>query len=118
MIERLPVRPRRRMPTLLAIARYHGLGEVSYCVRCGYRPPWDHWGISSTYLERAHIIDRCFDGLDVAPNLAPLCSWCHRTQPIFKPGDEAEAYAWFGLRPKVVAILGLAEPKGGDSDAA
>lgn len=38
-----------------------------------------------------------FDGLDLVANLAPLCSWCHRGQPIFRPGDEYEARTWFAL---------------------
>lgn len=50
---------------------------------------------------RAHIIDRVFDGLDVEWNLALLCDWCHRTQPIFKPGEETGALAWFGLKRRI-----------------
>jgi 5-methylcytosine-specific restriction endonuclease McrA len=87
----------RRMPSLSWIARYHDLGEVPRCVRCGFHPPEDRWGDTSGYLARAHIIDRARDGLDVEANLAPLCYGCHRSQPSFRPGDEADAFAWFGL---------------------
>lgn len=80
-------RPARRMPTLKRIAAFHNLCGV-FCVRCG----------ETDHLERAHIIDRWSGGLDHEANLAPLCYWCHhKTQPIFVPGDETDAYAWFGI---------------------
>lgn len=49
----LPHRPPRRMPSCARIAAFHGrpLGE---CWRCG----------QVGYVERAHLIDRVFDGLD------------------------------------------------------
>lgn len=85
---KLTERPPRRMPSMKAIIRHHGL-PGRYCVRCS----------DDGYLERAHIIDRVFGGLDNAANLAPLCDYCHRTQPIFKPGQEGEALRWFRLVP-------------------
>ena len=96
----LPRRGPRRMPSMRRIAAHHGLGQDPYCVVCGYGPPASTWMAASSYLERAHIIDRCFDGLDVEANLAPLCGSCHRSQPIFEPGDEERALAWFGLPVK------------------
>lgn len=83
-----PARPPRKMPTMKAILRYHGLWEVPACVRCG---------LVDTAIERAHIIDRCDDGLDNCANIAPLCRWCHAGQPIFKPSETTKALAWFGL---------------------
>jgi 5-methylcytosine-specific restriction endonuclease McrA len=80
-------RPPRRMPVMRRILAHHELSDA-YCVRCGYEGS----------LERAHIIDRCYGGLDGPQNLAPLCSLCHRQQPIFQPGDETVALEWFGLR--------------------
>lgn len=77
----------RRMPSMKRVLRHHGI--EGRCCRCGY----------DGYLERAHIIDRVFGGLDTGANLAPLCSWCHRGQPIFEPGQEDEARDWFGLAP-------------------
>jgi hypothetical protein len=78
----------RRMPTMKAILRYHGLAGVPACVRCG---------LVDTAIERAHIIDRSDNGLDNCANIAPLCKWCHVSQPIFLPSETAEALAWFGL---------------------
>jgi hypothetical protein len=76
----------RQMPSMKVILRHRGFQEAR-CVRCGY----------GGYLERAHIIDRFLGGLDNPANFAPLCDECHRNQPIFEPGDEAEALRWFRL---------------------
>jgi hypothetical protein len=84
----LTARAPRRMPTMKAILRHHGLWEIPTCVRCG---------LVDTAIERAHIIDRSDDGLDNCANIAPLCKWCHAGQPIFHPTETAEALAWFGL---------------------
>jgi 5-methylcytosine-specific restriction endonuclease McrA len=79
----------RRMPSMRDIVAFHGL-ESAFCVRCGRVDD----------LERAHLIDRCFAGLDGPQNLAPLCWYCHRRrQPIFVPGQEDLARAWFRLPP-------------------
>jgi hypothetical protein len=60
------------------------------------REVWERerWQQSSSYLERAHLITRVFDGLDGPQNLAPLCGSCHRYQPSFEPGQEQEALDW------------------------
>jgi hypothetical protein len=92
----LAERPPRRMPSLLKIAQFHGLGDEPFCVRCGWQPPVQTWREASKYLERAHIIDRVYDGLDAVQNIAPLCGPCHRyQQPIFR--DPLTALDWFGL---------------------
>lgn len=92
-------RPRRRMPPLQQIAAFHGLPDPPSCVRCGYAPPgpqtWREFGPSSWDLQRAHIIDRCYAGLDNVANLLPLCPLCHRSQPDFKPADIDVALRWF-----------------------
>lgn len=92
-------RPPRRMPSLLAIARFHDLGCKPVCVKCGRFPPVDRWQDASPHLERAHIVDRWAGGLDHPANLAPLCGGCHRYQPIFLPQDHLAALLWFGLWP-------------------
>ena len=92
----VPHRPRRRMPSLKRIARFHGLGDPA-CYCCGYVHPGEWtWDTANRWLERAHVIDRCFGGLDHEGNLRPLCTWCHRQQPPFSPGEEASALAWVG----------------------
>ena len=97
-------RPRRRMPSMAQIARHHGFDRSTpLCIRCG-RVPDDYatWGDTSGLgLQRAHIIDRVFSGLDNPSNLLPLCWRCHRQQPIFKAGDEAEALDWFIGEPNI-----------------
>lgn len=93
----LPRRGPRQMPSLRRIAEYHSLGERPWCLGCDWKVPLATWTDASGLLERAHIIDRVFDGLDTLANLAPLCSRCHKTQPIFRPGDEEAALQWFGL---------------------
>lgn len=89
-------RPRRRMPTLQRIAAFHRLPSQPACVRCEMQPRAERWSDPNPGLERAHIIDRVYNGLDLVSNLLPLCPPCHRSQPIFKPGDDAAALEWFG----------------------
>lgn len=91
----LPPRPRRQMPTLRKIGRHHGIPH-DICSRCRFAPEDDDHG-PSFWLQRAHIIDRHYGGLDIPANLAPLCSVCHALQPSFQPGDEARALTWFRL---------------------
>jgi hypothetical protein len=55
----------------------------------------DYWEDGGGRLEKAHVIDRFAGGLDTLPNFRPLCPTCHRLQPMFVPGQEAEALAWF-----------------------
>ncbi len=92
----LPQRPPRRMPGLERIARFHSLGPAAHCVRCGFARQPPEWARAAGWLERAHIIDRVFDGLDLESNLLPLCSPCHLDQPVFRAGEEAPALRWFG----------------------
>jgi len=35
-------------------------------------------------LERAHLVDRCFGGLDHCANLIIICHACHRKMPSFE----------------------------------
>ncbi len=96
----LPQRPPRQMPSLKRIALHHGLGPDPYCVRCGVVGGEGSWAAANAWLERAHVIDRVFDGLDIESNLLPLCGGCHRQQPIFEPGDECAALRWFRRTPE------------------
>jgi hypothetical protein len=92
-------RPPRRMPSLVRIARHHGVElRVPFCWRCHVESDDDatSWRTASSFLERAHVIDRCYGGLDDVQNLRPLCCDCHRWQPDFGPGDEPLALRWFG----------------------
>lgn len=76
---------------MLRIVRFHGLDPLpAHCYRCGVRPSNGEWG----RLYRAHVIDRSRGGLDLEPNLIPLCGLCHKVQPSFVPGQEDEAWAW------------------------
>jgi hypothetical protein len=88
-------------------------GEPS-CYACG-------WWMG---LERAHLIDRVFGGLDLACNLVPLCHDCHREMPSFRPGEESEALAWVrhhrshldAMMPKIHDYIGHIERLGGAPD--
>jgi 5-methylcytosine-specific restriction endonuclease McrA len=102
----LPLRPGRRMPTWQAIQRYWyrqergwvGFGQCDpgepTCYRCGWWCMRDDKRSEADGLERAHLVDRCFGGLDIEPNLVLLCSTCHRSMPSFEPGDEHKAIEW------------------------
>lgn len=79
-------RPKRRMPSMKRLLEYRNIKEP-HCQKCLVPMPVDH-------LERAHLIDRCYDGLDGAQNLAALCGWCHKQMPSFYNGDEDEAMRW------------------------
>lgn len=81
----MTIRPSRRMPTAVKVAQYwHDRGEPftvcvdePACFGCGLeRPAWNG-------LERAHLINRGYGGLDHAGNLAMLCHRCHRLMPNF-----------------------------------
>lgn len=114
----IPGRKRPNLPHILEVAEFWvdrddwphyrantiGFGEP-FCARCGWLVPIDDsrfatdkgaWGEASkrSYLERAHLIDRCYDGLDGVQNLVPLCWRCHDVMPSFKPGDEDAALSW------------------------
>lgn len=73
----------RRMPSMKKICE-HWRVPFGYCFRCG----------QPARCDRAHIIDRCFDGLDDVQNIVPLCYPCHSDMPPFWPGDERAAYGW------------------------
>lgn len=91
----LPARPGRRMPSMIRIARVQQLPAKPHCTRCGRESRQrTRWSEPTFFLERAHIIDRVFGGLDNASNLLPLCRNCHSLQPIFEPGMERAALAW------------------------
>lgn len=107
--------PKRRMPTLLAIAEhwedrpdwrdYPGnidIGEP-FCAACGWRVPvpWGQdldlaamWGWAGKWIDRAHLVDHMADGSDDVSNLVPLCHLCHRTMPMFRVGQSAAALDW------------------------
>ena len=91
-------RPKRTMPSWRTIANHRGLLDARpACSHCGWASSDKTWATIGGRLERAHIIDRWAGGLDSPANLAPLCPPCHRSQPIFSPGDELLASEWFGL---------------------
>ena len=76
-------RPPRRMPSMKKICQHWQIPE-GYCFRCG----------QPARCERAHLIDRCRDGLDDVQNVVPLCFPCHSEMPSFGPGDERAVSAW------------------------
>lgn len=94
-------RPKRKMWEAWRIAEWYvehqpqrlrdGLWPA--CFACGMGD--DEW----RNFERAHLITRCFSGLDGPQNLVLLCKWCHKQQPDFLPGDEERAWAWVEARP-------------------
>jgi len=47
-------------------------------------------------LDRAHLADRCFGGLDGPQNLALLCRWCHCAMPVCTTGEEGFGYVLAG----------------------
>lgn len=91
-------RPRRKSFSLKRIAEYWGVRDIRpFCFRCDRTfINAAKWEQANGYLERAHIIDRVFDGLDSPSNIVPLCGSCHGGQPVFKAGDEWLALIWTG----------------------
>lgn len=109
MTSRRNPRPARRMPTAEQVARYwidegktfggmNRAGVITFgsgrsdlapaCFRCGEQvPAWNK-------LDRAHLVDRARDGLDIECNLALLCVQCHRSMPSFEPERAAIAIAY------------------------
>lgn len=79
-------RPSRRMPSTKAIASWHGHPDKT-CWRCGRHGR----------VERAHIVDRVFGGLDGVQNLALLCEPCHAQMPIVRPIDQETGRSYVGL---------------------
>jgi 5-methylcytosine-specific restriction endonuclease McrA len=97
-------RPARRMPSLKQVAEHLGIADMPpHCWKCGDLADATSWSERCSGLERAHVIDRVYGGLDNAANLRPLCATCHRYQPIFKNGDEEVALAWFNDHRSAVA---------------
>lgn len=83
-----PLRPRKRVGWD-EIAEEWGLVKIE-CMHCGED--------DIELLERAHIIDHAWDGLDVPWNMLPLCIDCHANQKIqWLPGQETRALVWFGM---------------------
>jgi len=115
-------RPKRQYVSLPKLAQHLGVYEQHpACWRCGTEAPVDRWEDASGWLERAHVIDRWADGIDVACNLRPLCSFCHRIQPIFEPGDEGAALAWFStssLTRDLVRMFDSTDEAPGDQPSA
>lgn len=109
-------RPKRKLPSLYSVAKYWtehrerfpeyeafyiGLGEP-FCCGCGFLAPIvddyqnhpDHtvaqlWSMAGRYIDRAHLADRFYNGLDDVQNLVPLCWRCHRVMPSFQTGEPA-----------------------------
>jgi hypothetical protein len=101
-------RPARKMPSALNVAKYHGAvdpdrlrdGHGPACMGCSTGA--DEW----SQLERAHLIDRCFGGLDGPQNIVMLCRKCHRSMPSFEPGREDAAWSWVRTRESWYATFG------------
>lgn len=94
----MPERPGRsmRLPHLVA-AYWAEVGwpfvvdaDAPRCFRC--QVPTSRW----SNLDRAHLVDRARDGLDIECNLVMLCHTCHRVMPSFGNSavDELAALLW------------------------
>jgi len=84
VIADLAMRPRRKTPSVKRIAEFWEC-ETDRCCKCrGFFKG----------LERAHLVDRCYGGLDGVQNLALLCWECHGMMPSFKPEREDDAYEY------------------------
>lgn len=102
-------RPDRKMPSRKQIAD-HWVGR---CEHDDIRPPGPFFGdVEACWAcgwpctpDRAHIIDRCFDGLDGPQNLTLLCKGCHQRYPIICPGDEDVAWAWLWHQTSHIDLL-------------
>lgn len=87
----------RRMPSLRSIEEFHNLPH-RVCIRCK----------ESAQTIKAHVIDRHRGGNDSLSNVAPLCPSCHDVQPIFVPGEEIKAWAWFLFDPWAYGACAMA----------
>jgi hypothetical protein len=101
-------RPPRKMPSLNKIAQHWGREQedCSCCWRCD----------RTCSPVRAHIIDRCYDGLDGPQNLWLLCAPCHYEQPTSRPEDYWHTMAyligvdeWQRLYVNVMRIMNAAQ---------
>lgn len=68
--------------------------DEPHCVGCKQEfPEW-----SSKYLDRAHIVNRCYGGVNEPYNLTLLCRPCNRAMPKFAADQDAEAAVWVCVR--------------------
>ena len=90
-------RPERSLKPAGVIAKYWAEKRDTFpnvdaknrkCFGCGLKVP------SWRSLDRAHLVDRMHDGLDVEPNIAMLCIYCHNVMPSFKAGEGQAAIDW------------------------
>lgn len=85
---------RRRMPSADSVADYWQLrhpffaADTPMCFRCNV--PATAWGS----LERAHLVNHGYGGLDHAGNIAMLCAACHRIMPNFDIDEWDLAAIW------------------------
>lgn len=120
----MSARPKRKMPSLTKIVEYwekrfpiDGLFLVDWgepaCFGCNRMAP----AFSPRYFERAHLVDRCRDGLDLESNLVPLCGACHAVMPSFGPKDGAAAIEWVHKGGMVPLVIARAQAMGVTSDS-
>lgn len=96
MDQRSPRRPGRKTPSAKNIMLYWASRDEYYdfdlftpaCFRCRRRARY--W----SDLDRAHLVDRARNGLDLECNIVLLCAPCHRVMPSFGVGEEGSAILW------------------------
>jgi 5-methylcytosine-specific restriction endonuclease McrA len=121
------------MPTLTAIVEYwktdrtaeafpnlraHVIGwNNPHCFRCGWLTPLPGkdekpskrarpvWQFAAGWLQKAHLAERFSGGPDLAENLVPMCSLCHRQMP-----------ALIGNRDTAIAWINSWDPAAADAD--
>ena len=92
-------RPRRSMRSVKKVAEFWAAPERAHvfqvsmdrpeCFACGLMgPDWTGW------LQRAHLVTRCYGGLDHEGNLALLCEPCHADMPDFHFYEGCWAIEW------------------------
>lgn len=109
----------RRMPSLWRIAQHWASRdlfpvdlEIPSCFACEQVAYWDErdtlrerWQRASSFLDRAHLVDRFLWGLDGPQNIIPLCKACHRAMPSFDNGPDAIAWVRKGGGMAVLAEI-------------
>ena len=100
---------KRKSPSLASIAAYWATRYVfemsperPHCFACLRLVPdvdmaeavAKRWNGSTSYLEKAHLVDHTNGGLDGPQNVVPLCSPCHSKMPGFDIGEGASAIIW------------------------
>lgn len=90
--------PRKYVKHTKIVEYWAGRGLLSdgmwpACMGCAHGV--DDW----SRLDRAHLVDRCRDGLDHEPNLSLLCGRCHKVMPSFGPDEGDAAIQWVKDRP-------------------